>query len=133
MVGFDSLMDEFVTINSFEKENVEVFIKPDAKSCDPNLGIFDNGLLLSIIDTFTSFAGGVMLEKYKQHYSVSVSLNITSFDDMTRDNEYIMRVWLKSEANDFIYYDFEIFEHKTGRLVKKGYHLKKKSRFGYKF
>src|SRR5690606_32803744 len=109
MEGIDGELLNHIKFLHTEKDNVEYGIIVKKDNVD-NLQIIDNGLLLAIIDSYTSYAGLVLLNNYANDISVSMTLTLTSFEEMYVNNEYKMKVFVKYEGKKIISYDYEIYD-----------------------
>lgn len=121
--GFDILQAKYVYIDDFEKNNVSYTIKV-SKDCVDDKNIMDQGLILGIIDTYSSFAGFIQQKENILRISVSVALKLQSFSELYVNEEYKLFVYLKKEDDKFLYFQFKIMD-KNNNLVKSGSHLKK--------
>lgn len=127
MYGFNIVASQYVDFENFEYDNVSFLIKVPHDSVDDQ-NILDPGLLIAIVDTFSSFAGAALFKEEKLQMGISVSMNlkINSFDEMYLGRTYRMKVQIKNfnEREKLIYYDIPIFDE-TGKLIKQATHLKK--------
>jgi hypothetical protein len=121
---FDVHLLSHVELLSLEGDTIEYNIKVTKENSNSSQ-IFDNGLLIAIVD-MCSF----IKKSYVNSVAVSITLNLTSFEEMYLGKTYRMVVSIKYQGSGTIYYDIDIFNDED-KLVKKGYHLKKivKSKF----
>jgi hypothetical protein len=126
MYGFNLEISPYVEMESFEKDDVSFIIKVTKDIVD-NRNTIDPGILISIIDTFSSFSTAAFFDKEEEQIGISVSLNlkINSFADMIMDEIYKMKISLKNSKNKLILFEIEILD-KDNNLVKLATHLKKK-------
>ncbi len=123
MSYLEEYMRNFVEFDKMESEFVSFDIKTSKISVDDQK-VFDNGLLIAILDTFSSYAGSVLLKNDSISISLSMNLKISSFDEMFYDRTYKMVVWLKNQTGKIIFYEIQILDE-DGKLVKLATHLKK--------
>ena len=125
MLGFNILVSQYVEEINFEPGEASVDIKVTQEMVD-DLNIIDQGLLIGIIDTWSSFASSVLLEGEENQKKVSVSVNIkvNSFGEMFLNEKYKMKVFLKSHVGKIILYEIHIVD-KDDKLIKLATHLKK--------
>jgi hypothetical protein len=121
-IGVISEMSQYVSVKNFEEDKVEFIIQVKNESVDDRQ-VMDRGLLLSLIDTYTSLSN-VLFKIYKDGISLSVALKMTSFEELKYNNDYLMKVFLPYEANNLTFFEFEIY-NKDNTLVSKGSHMKK--------
>ena len=126
MYGFNLLISQYVDTESFENENVTYIIKVTQDIVDDRK-IIDPGILISIIDTYSSFSSVALCDNDLDKISISVSLNlkINSFSEMYLDQFYRMKVILKKTLEKLLIFEINITD-KEGNLIKNATHLKKK-------
>jgi acyl-coenzyme A thioesterase PaaI-like protein len=124
MTGLDTLIVDYIEADNLEPDNAEFIIKVSSEICDKD-GKIDNGVLLALVDSYSSFSGTVLLKNGRDSFSVSVNLTLTSFGDMLAGNDYRMKVLLNHEDKNLIYYNIELYD-KHNKLIKKGSHLKRR-------
>jgi len=108
--------------------NHEYLIIPNESQCD-NQGILDTGLVISIVDTITTF------EMFYKNIEpgVSINLNLKTIKNMTIGNTYkfIPRIISIDSNSKIVQIECLIYEvntnNKTNKndLVKIGFHTKK--------
>jgi hypothetical protein len=113
-------------VDFYKVKDDEVFFKIKMK--DEGIGgcgDIDHGLLLTIIDTYSSFAT-LMLSEGKRitQGSLSINLKVYSLQKMEANSVYIMVVKLKYRTKSLIILESEIFKE-NGELVKTSLHMKK--------
>ena len=131
MYGFNILISQYVETEFFEKENVSYIIKVPDEIVDSRK-IIDPGILISIIDTYSSFSTLALFENEDDQISISVSLNlkINSFSEMYANQFYRMKVFLRKSKEKIMLFEILITDL-NGRLIKTASHLKKKIRANY--
>jgi hypothetical protein len=124
LVKYNLTVSEYVEVEDIEENKIKFSLIAKPSSID-DTGHFDVGLLLGIIDTFSTFAGFVFRtgNKIKQN-SLSINLKLTNFTPLIRDNKYKMVVHLKKQQGNYASFESEIFDNK-GILCQHSVHLVK--------
>ncbi len=126
MYGFNLLVSKYVEEHEIKDDYVSYKIKVPSEIVD-SMKVIDPGMLIAIIDTFSTMAGAHLFkgeDAPSKFSSVSMNLKINSFGDMVENENYFMKVFLKNDKDKLIFYDCLIFD-KFNNLVKFATHLKK--------
>ncbi len=125
MYGFNLEVGQYVEMENFDKNDVSFTIKVTQNIVDSQ-NIIDPGILIAIIDTFSSFSSAAFFEEEEEQTKISVSLNlkINSFGDMLLDETYKMKIFLKHSKKKFLLFEIHILD-KDNNVVKLATHLKK--------
>jgi len=120
--GFEQELQKYIEIHSHSRDEVIYKLNLTDKAFN-SLGIMDEGLLIALIDSYSSFAS-FLICKDKKQFSLSMNLKITSIDCLNKNNNYLMKVKISDENKSFILFDVNIVD-KEGKLIKKASHFKK--------
>jgi hypothetical protein len=125
MYGFNIECSKYIEDEVIEKDCVCFTINVHEQGVDKS-NVIDAGLLIGIIDTFSSFASVYLFKEEELQSKISVSLNlkVTSFEDMYVNEKYKMKVFLKYHIDKTIFYEIQIL-NKNNKLIKYATHLKK--------
>ena len=122
--GLGLFMDKIVGVEKFEEDEAIFTIDSTKECCDKN-GIFDEGLLLAIIDEYSGMAGILFSKKYKMHFSNSLSIKKVSFKNLTMNKKYLMTVRLKEQVDKMLLIEMDITEEGSKEIIKFATHYKK--------
>ena len=123
MFGYDTLTHTYIQYESETENIVNYIIKVDENNTDSN-NIIDEGLLIGLIDSYSTFAGYPLIKNEKTKISLSMNIKIVSLGDLYKNNKYRMKVWIKEPSIKFHLFIIEIYDM-NDNLLKKCFHLKK--------
>ena len=124
MNDYNLLLDKFINLENYSNEHVDFEIKVTEEMVDSN-NFIDEGLLISLIDSYSSFSAFLLIKDLENPFSnLSLNIKLSSFDNMKLNEKYKMRVLLKYHKNKIILYEI-LFMDKDNTLVKHATHLKK--------
>lgn len=115
---------DFKTIK-FDRNECSCDIIIDPKNCNSN-GEIDNGTLIALIDSFSSYAIMFLApkENYKHYLSVNITMN--SFSETSKnDSKITIKVTLEKQYERNILLDIRVYDSK-GKEIKHLSHLKRK-------
>jgi hypothetical protein len=121
--GLDSEISKYIEFIS-NNENEAIYRIIQNEDSNNSKKIMDDGLLISLIDSYSSFSNFFISKINKENNSLSISIKLTSFGLIKDDKEYIMKVKINHEDKKFIQYEVNIFD-KENNLIKNATHLKK--------
>jgi hypothetical protein len=124
MKDYNLLLDEFIKIEGYSSEFVDFEISVTKEMVDIN-NLIDEGLLISLIDSYSSFSAIFLLKELENPFAnLSLNIKLSSLDNMKLNEKYKMRVLLKYHKNKMILYEI-LFYDKDYKLIKQATHLKK--------
>jgi len=88
-------------------------------------GLMDEGLLIALIDSYSSFASHIISNFNKNDYALSMNIKMTSIESIKPNTDYFMKVKISEENKNTILFEIQICDG-NGKLIKKASHLKKK-------
>jgi len=124
MKDYNLLLDKFIKIEGYSSEFVDFEISVIKEMVDIN-NLIDEGLLISLIDSYSSFSAIFLLKELDNPFAnLSLNIKLSSLDDMKLEEKYKMRVLLKYHKDKMILYEV-LFYDKDNKLIKCATHLKK--------
>ncbi len=121
--GMEKVLQNYIELESNTEDEVTYKLVLSDKAFNPN-GLMDEGLLIALIDSYSSYASFLISKVDKKEYSLSLNIKMTSIDYIKKNNVYFMKVKIADESNKKILFDVNIYD-KDGKLIKKASHLKK--------
>jgi hypothetical protein len=124
MKDYNLLLDKFIKIKSYTSDYVHFEISVTKEMVDIN-NIIDEGLLISLIDSYSSFSAIFLIKDLENPFAnLSMNIKLSSLDNMRLNEKYKMKVLLKYHKDKLILYEI-LFYDKENKLVKQATHLKK--------
>lgn len=120
--GLEEELQKYIELISHTNDEVIYKLVLNDKAFNM-LGLFDEGLLIALIDSYSSFACFLIGKDTKQ-YSLSMNLKMTSIDNLKKNTDYYMKVKICDENKNTVLFDAQIVDS-NGRLIKKASHFKK--------
>ena len=115
---------DFKTIK-FDRNKCTCDILVEPKNCNSN-GEIDNGTLIALIDSFSSYAIMFLVPKENYKHYLSVNISMISFKETTKNDPKItIKVTLEKQYERNILLDIRVYDS-TGNEIKHLSHLKRK-------